>query len=67
MAKGRLAYEAGIHGNLPALEAVLRSEPKPSVVIFCGDVVDYGRQSVECLRWLVEHAALARVLGAPPV
>jgi len=45
-----------IHGNWPALEAVLQTEPPPDAVVFCGDVVDYGPQPVECLRWLVRHA-----------
>jgi putative phosphoesterase len=45
-----------IHGNWPALEAVLRAEPDHDAVAFCGDVVDYGPFPVECLRWLAAHA-----------
>lgn len=45
-----------IHGNWPALEAVLAAEPAPDGLVFCGDVVDYGPQPVECLRWLAENA-----------
>ena len=45
-----------IHGNWPALEAVLAAEPAPDAIVFCGDVVDYGPQPVECLRWLAENA-----------
>jgi len=44
-----------IHGNWPALEAVLAAEPERDGVAFCGDVVDYGPQPVECLRWLGEY------------
>jgi putative phosphoesterase len=46
-----------IHGNLPALEAVLAAEPRQDAVVFCGDVVDYGPQPVECLRWLANSAS----------
>ena len=45
-----------IHGNWPALQAVLRAEPQRDAVVFCGDVVDYGPQPVECLRWLMANA-----------
>jgi protein phosphatase len=45
-----------IHGNWPALEAVLAAEPERNAVVFCGDVVDYGPQPVECLRWLMVNA-----------
>ncbi|MGI6420252.1 MAG: metallophosphoesterase family protein [Thermoguttaceae bacterium] len=47
---------ADIHGNWPALEAVLAAEPEHDTVVFCGDVVDYGPQPVECLRWLAKNA-----------
>ena len=46
----KLAVLSDIHGNWPALEAVLHAEPDPDVVVFCGDAVDYGPQPVECLR-----------------
>ena len=52
----RLLILSDIHGNWPALEAVLAAEPKRDAVVFCGDVVDYGPQPVECLRWLAENA-----------
>ncbi|MHB0958811.1 MAG: metallophosphoesterase family protein [Pirellulaceae bacterium] len=45
-----------IHGNWPALEAVIAAEPEVDIVAFCGDVVDYGPQPVECVRWLMDHA-----------
>jgi len=28
-----------IHGNWPALEAVLQTEPTPDAIVFCGDAV----------------------------
>ena len=48
----KLLILSDIHGNWPALEAVLAAEPEHDAVVFCGDVVDYGPQPVECLRWL---------------
>jgi putative phosphoesterase len=52
----KLLILSDIHGNWPALEAVLAAEPEHDGVVFCGDVVDYGPQPVECLRWLAENA-----------
>ena len=55
----RLLILADIHGNWPALEAVLAAEPERDAVVFCGDVVDYGPQPVECLRWVMQNASHA--------
>jgi putative phosphoesterase len=52
----KLLILSDIHGNWPALEAVLEAEPDFDAVAFCGDVVDYGPCPVECLRWVAEHA-----------
>ncbi len=52
----KLLILSDIHGNWPALEAVLRAEPGFDAVAFCGDVVDYGPCPVECVRWVAEHA-----------
>ena len=52
----KLLILSDIHGNWPALEAVLRAEPDHDSVAFCGDVVDYGPNPVECLHWVAEHA-----------
>ena len=52
----RLLILWDIHGNWPALEAVLAAEPARDAVVFCGDVVDYGPQPLECLHWLAENA-----------
>jgi putative phosphoesterase len=51
----KLLILSDIHGNWPALEAVLRAESDFDAVAFCGDVVDYGPCPVECLRWVAEH------------
>jgi predicted phosphodiesterase len=40
-----------IHGNWPALQAVLRAEPDASQIICLGDLVNYGPQPVECVVW----------------
>jgi putative phosphoesterase len=53
----KLLILSDIHGNWPALEAVLRAEPDHDVVAFCGDVVDYGPHPTECIRWLADNAA----------
>jgi len=52
----KLLIVSDIHGNWPALEAVLQAEPNCDAVAFCGDVVDYGPCPVECIRWLAENA-----------
>ena len=47
----RIAIVSDIHGNLPALEAVLRDleQVRPDRVYVNGDVVNRGPQSKECL------------------
>ncbi|NDJ75515.1 MAG: metallophosphoesterase family protein [Chloroflexi bacterium] len=47
----RIAILADIHGNLPALEAVLRDleQVAPDQVVVNGDIVNRGPQSQECL------------------
>jgi putative phosphoesterase len=52
----KLLILSDIHGNWPALEAVLQAELDFDAVAFCGDVVDYGPRPVECIHWLRDHA-----------
>jgi putative phosphoesterase len=52
----KLLILSDIHANLPALEAVLRAEPDHDEVVCCGDMVDYGPNPVECVRWVAGHA-----------
>jgi putative phosphoesterase len=52
----KLLILSDIHGNWPALDAVLQVEPDFDAVAFCGDVVDYGPFPVGCIHWLREHA-----------
>lgn len=51
----KLLILSDIHGNWPALEAVLAAEPDHDGVVCCGDLVDYGPHPVECLRWVARH------------
>jgi putative phosphoesterase len=52
----KLLILSDIHGNWPALEAVIQAEGTWDAVAFCGDVVDYGPHPCQCLRWVAEHA-----------
>jgi putative phosphoesterase len=52
----KLLILSDIHGNWPALEAVLQAEPDFVAVAFCGDVMDYGPCPVECIHWLRDRA-----------
>jgi putative phosphoesterase len=52
----KLLILSNIHGNLSALEAVLNAEPDFDAAAFAGDVVDYGPNPVECIRWLRDSA-----------
>ena len=45
-----------IHGNYPALEAVLNKEGDYDKLIFLGDVVDYGPNPRECLNFIKNNA-----------
>lgn len=42
-------FLSDIHGNLPALEIVLKNIEKDSTIIFLGDIVNYGPWSSECV------------------
>jgi putative phosphoesterase len=43
-----------IHGNWPALAAVLKAEPQFDRVLCLGDLVNYGPMPVECVAWARE-------------
>ncbi len=51
----KLLILSDIHGNWPALEAVLQAEADADAIAFAGDVVDYGPHPVECIRWLAQN------------
>ncbi|HEX4144843.1 MAG TPA: metallophosphoesterase family protein [Pirellulales bacterium] len=55
----KLLIVSDLHGNWPALEAVLAAEPDFDEIACCGDIVDYGPEPEKCLHWVrdnVEHA-----------
>jgi putative phosphoesterase len=60
----KIALIADIHGNLPALEAVLKDirDQKADEVWCLGDIVGYGPFPNECVR-LVQEACVRVVLG----
>ena len=43
-----------IHGNWPALQAVLEAESDADQILCLGDLVNYGPQPAECVRWAME-------------
>jgi len=43
-----------IHGNWPALRAVLQAEPKVNHILCLGDLVNFGPQPAECVAWARE-------------
>jgi putative phosphoesterase len=45
-----------IHANLPALQAVLDNDGNYDKLIFLGDVVDYGPNPRECIKFIKENA-----------
>jgi len=54
----RTAIISDIHGNLPALQAVLADIKKQGAdeIVCLGDIVGYGPHPVECLQTVYEHA-----------
>jgi putative phosphoesterase len=52
----KLLILSDMHANWPALEAVLCAEPNHTAIAFCGDVVDYGPNPIECVRWVARNA-----------
>jgi predicted phosphodiesterase len=53
----RIAILSDIHGNLPALEAVLRdvNECGADRIVFLGDIVGYGASPAECVDLVLQH------------
>ncbi len=58
----RILILADIHGNWPALQAVLDSETHLDQVLCLGDLVNYGPQPVECVRWAMQLAPPSQVI-----
>jgi predicted phosphodiesterase len=51
-----------IHGNWPALQAVLAAEPDADQFFCLGDLVGYGPQSAECVAWAMQLCPPSRVI-----
>ena len=51
-----------VHGNWPALRAVLEAESKFTQILCLGDLVNYGPMPVECVRWAMEHFSSGRFI-----
>jgi putative phosphoesterase len=45
-----------VHANYPALQAVLERDGSYDKLIFLGDVVDYGPNPKECIKFIKENA-----------
>jgi len=43
-----------VHGNWPALRAVLETESDADQILFLGDLVNFGPQPAECVAWAKE-------------
>ena len=43
-----------VHGNWPALQAVLAAEPEVDQILCLGDLVNYGPQPAECIAWAMQ-------------
>jgi len=51
-----------IHGNWPALQAVLAAERDADQVLCLGDLVNYGPQPAECIAWAMKLSPPSRVI-----
>jgi len=60
----RIALISDVHGNLPALEAVLRDAHSFDVeeIYFLGDVVGYGPQPAECMELLLRECGMDNMI-----
>jgi predicted phosphodiesterase/NTP pyrophosphatase (non-canonical NTP hydrolase) len=50
----KILLVSDIHGNWPALQAVLAAEPDVDQVLCLGDLVNYGPQPAECVTWAMQ-------------
>ena len=59
----RTFFLSDIHGNLPALEIVLKFLNKDDKIIILGDTVNYGPWSNECIDLLDDYDNKICLLG----
>ena len=52
----KILIVSDIHANLPALQAVLDKDGDYDKLIFLGDIVDYGPNPKECVKFIKENA-----------
>jgi predicted phosphodiesterase len=51
-----------VHGNSVALKSVLRAERHLDHILCLGDLLDYGAEPIECVKWAMESAGDAWLL-----
>lgn len=58
----KLLIISDIHGNWPAMSAVLRAEPDATDILCLGDWVNYGSDPASCVQWGRLHVRPGRAL-----
>jgi predicted phosphodiesterase len=58
----KLLILSDVHGNWPALRAVLEAESDASGILCLGDLVNFGPQPAECVSWAEETLSPAGVI-----
>jgi predicted phosphodiesterase len=58
----KLLIISDIHGNMPALRAVLDAESNADEILCLGDLVDYGPQPRECVEWAMANVPERRLI-----
>lgn len=58
----KLLILSDIHANWPALQAVLAAEPDADSFLCLGDLVNYGPQPAECVRWAMGLNSNAKII-----
>ncbi|MDI3542418.1 MAG: hypothetical protein PWP57_21, partial [Candidatus Atribacteria bacterium] len=58
----KIAILADIHGNFDALNKVAEEIVEVENIVILGDIIGYGAEPEECVRWVVGRKAKA-VLG----
>ena len=48
-----------VHANIVALEALWQKERDADLIVFAGDVVDYGIHPRECIDWMIDKNVTA--------
>ena len=51
----RVLILSDIHGNWPAVQAVLATETRADRILCLGDLVNYGPQPAECVKWAMDQ------------